>query len=243
VCLAGTPAPCGAAGQPCCQDSTCTVTGSCCVGGVCLADGEDCAEELGSCEEGACGGFADRCGGDGLPCCAGSPRGEGAANDFCTSPGLACDQASRTCRPCGGSGQPCCEGNLCDDGGCCDWIPWDESRSCVADGDSCAETEGTCSAGACGGGTCGLVGLPCCGRWGGSCTGPYATCDGAACTGCGGLGQTCCPSAVGAWCGAPYVCSRDGDECVECGGRDQPCCQGGVCDPGLHCSAYAGACR
>jgi hypothetical protein len=76
--------------------------------------------------------------------------------------------------------------------------------TCVAEGDSCGDTAGTCTGGGCEAGACGTIGGACC-MDGLGCTESYAFCNGGVCDGCGGLDQPCCDG-----CAPPYVCAGFG---------------------------------
>jgi hypothetical protein len=243
LCSGGAPTACGADGQACCADSTCAGTGSCCVAGACVANAASCGDTYGICTDGAClnGGGSMDCGGIGANCCNGNPNGSGEAFDFCTTSGTVCNADTKQCGACGGAGQPCCEGVICSGDACCDQGP--NVPTCVASGDNCSGGDGTCSGGGCEGGTCGLVFQAECNSAG--CTGPYTENNNNICEPCGGLGQECCDSAQGKYCGAPNVCFDDGNNktCGACGGIGQPCCLGDLCPTSGTCNNANSTCQ
>jgi hypothetical protein len=240
VCAGGALVACGADGQPCCAESTCTGAGSCCVGNACVAGTTGSCGALGACIGGSCsGGLGGFCGGLGQACCDGNPNGQGNAADLCTASGLACNPDIRRCGPCGGPGEPCCAGNACDGGGCCDNSG--DVPTCVAAGAACSNGQGTCTGGGCRGGACGLAGQDCCGG-DVACTAAFTRCDMGFCGACGGLGERCCDGSRGGYCGAPYGCDNNGDSCVACGQVGLPCCPGDTCAAGT-CRMSDNTCR
>ena len=240
LCSGGASTACGGDGQVCCADSTCAGSGSCCVVGACVANAATCGGAYGTCTDGACesGGPPNKpCGDD---CCDGNPNGNGETYDFCTTSGTVCNDANK-CSACGGAGQPCCEGIVCDGEACCDQGP--NQPTCVASGGACSGADGVCQGGGCNGGTCGLVGQAEC-IWAG-CTGPYTENNNNICEPCGGLGQECCDSASGKFCGAPNVCFDDGNNkfCEPCGAIGQACCLGDLCPTSGSCNNLSSTCQ
>jgi hypothetical protein len=243
LCSGGAATSCGGDGEVCCANSTCAGAGSCCVAGSCVANAASCGT-YGTCTDGACvGGGNVTCGGIGDGCCNGNPNGNGEAYDFCTTPGTVCYEVTNNneiCGLCGGVGQPCCEGILCDGDACCDDGP--KPPTCVASGGSCSGSDGVCSGGGCLGGTCGLVGQVECPSAG--CTAPYTENNNNMCEPCGGLGQECCDSENGKFCGSPNVCFDGIDKfCEACGAIGQACCLGDLCPASGSCNSVNSRCQ
>jgi hypothetical protein len=254
---------CGAPGQPCCADNTCSA-GGCCASGNgntprCVASGAACSTSGGgnggTCSNGVCSG----CGAAlNQPCCAGQ---------ICGGANLACTQGQ--CRQCGGMGEPCCAGATCGSGFSCNGTtciacggpdePCCEKRSCKNDsccvrqnngrddclivGDTCPLSgpgnAGTCMAGKCSG--CGQSGQACCN--GNLCDDPAQACIAGKCQGCGGVGQAACQG---------NLCS--GGSCVDsagtciavdtaCGQDSGTCTAEGGCNKGnVHCGGLDQPC-
>jgi hypothetical protein len=170
-------------GVPCANDG-------CCVNARCISPTENCADDLGVCEQKSCGG----CGALNQACCVTQdlPGGTCGADTIyispweygpgCSDPDAVCTDAG-TCEACGTEGQLCCFEEECSPGFVC--------------------LQAACTA-------CGGVGQPCC-RSGYACSDgrrclDYAgqevcvapeSCDGAPCMTCGGGGQPCCPGGPG----------------------------------------------
>ncbi|MFA6490230.1 MAG: hypothetical protein WCT52_06180, partial [Candidatus Micrarchaeia archaeon] len=189
---------CGAAaGQPCCNGTTCTGANLACntTSRVCYSCGglgQPCCSNacpLGTaaqplyCSANTC----TACGANGQICCSGAVT---PAGTNCTSP-LSCNSTNR-CTSCGGIGQPCCAGSRCN------------SQSGVV----CQS--GTCRA-------CGsAIGQPCCGSdYGVPVSAPYGSCTGL-------FGSAVCYRAGGSSCS--YSTSYSDNTCVPCGQPGQPCC-------------------
>jgi hypothetical protein len=199
-----------------------------------VANAANCGS-LGACTNGSCANGGTPCGGAGQPCCRGAAGGNLA--NFCTSAGLGCNADTNHCEACGGGGQPCCAGDTCAAGGCCEQNVGN-FPTCVAANTACEGTQGMCVSGGCMSGACGKVGEPCCGG-DVQCTSGFANCQMGVCRECGGLGERCCNSGAGDYCGAGYVCQDTGGGamCAACGASGQRCCPGGLCAGGATCSA------
>lgn len=223
----------------CCPGALCNGS-SCCNGSKCVADGATCTGSgtgAVKCQAGRCG-----CGGNNEPCCGGNRctdpaaqclgssvpvcrkcgvRGGPCCNDSTCNDGAdVCDRTLEICRKCGVAGGPCCSGLTCGDGSCCVSKPG-ITPLCIAQGDFCPESAGICQNGACGG-TCGALGMVCCGL------------------GLGGVSNWCAQS--GTHC--EYT-NRNPIACEACGGKDQPCCGSAStisnCRTGLKCMSQGAA--
>ncbi|MFA6034958.1 MAG: hypothetical protein WC889_18805, partial [Myxococcota bacterium] len=216
-------APCGHAGEPCCDVGDLCSTGEQCDNGTCVkcgAEAENCCSAEPFCwsAENSCqtgGEMGPMCWHCGLaensePCCAGGKCTE--ANSACIT-----RYETSTCMFCGEVDQPCCTDNKCSGQLGCSWEYIGGMN------------EYTCK-------ECGFDGQACCkdSSYSPFCNEDMTRCNGEVCTNaCGGTGEYCCQ---GNLCKGTDVCG-DG-RCMVCGQDFNPCCAAEpYCStPGATCS-------
>jgi hypothetical protein len=230
-CSIGVCTRCGGPGERCCADESCS-GGACCVSFTCVAAGASCGGSYGQCQNGHCTG----CGALAQPCC-GKPN-----TGICNSPRLSCENAADggqdqgTCVSCGGPGESCCDPFRCGEGYICDTthgvvcVPCGNTGgACCPDARRCKDETACCSDGKC---------VP----EGDSCFQQIVSvgnqdgiCRSGTCA-CGGDHEPCCLTGK-ACVDDAQACDteRSPPLCGHCGAPGEPCCANNICANGGCC--------
>jgi hypothetical protein len=138
---------------------------------------------------------------------------EGTCSKGCCDPGTG---------HCVGEGIDCSQANpsICHTGSC---VPCGASGGICCANQTCPNPQG----GGAPPGCCDPTAMVCLDP-GAACSGTDSICENGSCTGCGALGQACCPTDAGGICTAANS-SCQGGTCSACGGMGLPCCPGNQC--------------